>query len=352
LAVTQRKPVVVLPGFPTSAVFTFHEFVAPVLRQLAGLPRLPRQACTARLAVKINSEIGRTEYVLVGLVPSAEEAADPPWLAFPMGKGSGSVTAFSRADGFITIGRHEELVDRGTTVTVTLLAKELQPADLVVIGSHCMGLDLLLSRLHDAGLRCKFMAVGSTAGLEAARRGQCDVAGIHLLDPESGTYNRPFIGPELEIIPGYGRLQGFVFRPDDTRFTGLDAHAALERAVSDPGCVMVNRNAGSGTRVLIDRLLAGRRPPGYAVQARNHNGVAAAVACGRADWGIAIFPAAAQYGLAFLPLQEEQFDFVVPRHRAKRPAVVRFRQVLQSAEFRQELEQLNLSGGSVQPAYR
>ncbi len=343
LAVSQGKPVVVLPGFPTSAVFTFHEFVAPVLRCMAGLARERRTVLSARLAVKINSEIGRTEYVLVGLVPNADLNAEPPWLAFPMGKGSGSVTAFSRADGFLTIARHEEMVQRDTVVPVTLLAKELQPADLIVIGSHCVGLDLLLSRLQDEGIRCKFLPVGSMGGLEAARRGQCDVAGIHLMDPESGCYNRPFVTQELEWIPGYGRTQGFVFRSDDSRFVGLDARIAFERAVADPDCVMINRNAGSGTRLLLDKLLGGRRPVGYAVQAHNHNGVAAAVAQGRADWGIAIYPAAIQYTLGFLPLQDEQFDFVIPRHRLRRPAVVRFCEVLQSVDFRQALERLQLA---------
>ena len=102
-------------------------------------------------------------------------------IAWPMGKGSGSVTTFSRADGFITIGRHEEIVAAGARVEVTLLGRDLVPADLVVIGSHCIGLDLLLAEMHRRGWRTKLLAVGSTAGLDAAKRGQCDVAGMHLL---------------------------------------------------------------------------------------------------------------------------------------------------------------------------
>ena len=112
-----------------------------------------------------------------------------------MGQGSGSVTTFSRADGFTTIDRHEEIVPAGTMVTVQLLGRELQLADLVVIGSHCIGLDYLLGELEQQGVRSKFLAVGSLAGLEAAKRGECDIAGIHLLDPESGEYNRPFLTP-------------------------------------------------------------------------------------------------------------------------------------------------------------
>jgi putative molybdopterin biosynthesis protein len=136
LAATQGRPVVVLPGFPTSAIFTFHEFVAPVISAMAGRSHQERGIVQARLAVRVNSEIGRTEYLLVSLVETPTALA-----AYPMGQGSGSVTTFSRADGFTTIGRHEEIVQAGTMVAVQLLGRELQLADLVVIGSHCIGLD-------------------------------------------------------------------------------------------------------------------------------------------------------------------------------------------------------------------
>src|SRR5262249_33093520 len=160
--------------------------------------------------------------------------------------------------------------------------------------------------------------VGSNGGLAAARRGQCDLAGIHLLDPESGVYNRPLLTPDLELIEGYGRLQGIVYRHRDARFAGKDPTAALAAALADRECTMVNRNSGSGTRILIDRLLATSpsetddrpKPPGYAVQAKSHNAVAAAVQLGRADWGVAIDTVAKSYGLAFIPLQEERYDFV------------------------------------------
>jgi putative molybdopterin biosynthesis protein len=336
LAVHGKKPVVVLPGFPTSAIFTFHEFVAPVLRAMVGLPTEDRPTVQAHLPVRIRSEIGRTEYLLVRLMPSPEGLA-----AYPMGKGSGSVTAFSTADGFISIGQQEELVPAGAAVTVHLLAQGIRPADLVVIGSHCVGLDWLLSQLHRQGWQTKFLAVGSTAGLEAARRNQCDLAGVHLLDPVSGQYNRPFLAPELELIPGYGRLQGVVFRPDDERFCHqTDGRSAIHQALVDPACRMINRNAGSGTRILIDRLLEGRQPPGYSVQAKSHNAVAAAVAQGRADWGVAIQPVARLYGLGFLPLEEEHYDFLVPRSRWDRPALIAFRHLLAAPEVRLQLQQM------------
>jgi putative molybdopterin biosynthesis protein len=342
LAATGRRAVVVLPGFPTSAIFTFHEFVAPVIRLLAGRGSEDRTIVPAKLAVKVNSEIGRTEYLLVGLVETADEGMGASLAAYPMGQGSGSVTTFSRADGFATIGRHEEIVPAGTIIGVQLLGRDLQLADLVVIGSHCIALDYLLGELQRQGVRSKFLAVGSTAGLDAAKRGECDVAGIHLLDPKTNEYNRPVLTAGLELVSGYGRLQGIVFRPGDARFEGLSAKDAIARAIGDPACLMVNRNQGSGTRALIDRLLGGARPRGYAVQPRNHNAVAAAVVQGRADWGMTLDTIARSAGLGFLRVQAEQYDFVVPRSRANRPGVVAFRALLQQASTREALARLGM----------
>jgi len=332
LAAERGKPVVILPGFPTSAIFTFHEFVAPVIRQLGGRPAEARTTVPARLAVKVNSEIGRTEYLLVGLVETETGLA-----AYPLGKGSGSVTEFSRADGFITIGRHEEIVPAGASVAVQLLSAPLHLADLVVIGSHCVGLDYLLGQLQAQGFRTKFMAVGSQGGLQAAQRGECDVAGMHLIDASTGQYNRPFLTPGLELIEGYRRLQGVVFRPGDRRFEGRTAQQAIAEVQHDPTCVMVNRNAGSGTRILIDRLLQGVEPRGYAHQPRSHTAVAAAVAQSRADWGVAIEWVARRRGLGFLPLEEEHYDLAVPRSRGRRPAVVALRALLADPAVRAEL---------------
>jgi putative molybdopterin biosynthesis protein len=333
-------PVAVLPGFPTSAVFTFHEFVAPVLRMMAGRPPEGAGTVAATLPMRVNSERGRTEYVLVGLIPGAPHSAP---VAFPMGKGSGSVTAFGRADGFVSVPRRREYLEAGETVEVRLLGAGVRPADLVVIGSHCVGLDYLLGRLRERGFAAKFLAVGSTGGLEAAKRGECDLAGVHLLDPDTDTYNRPFLTDALELIPGYGRRQGVIFRPDDVRFGGKDLSEAVAAAVSDPACVLANRNRGSGTRVLIDRLLAGARPAGFLSEARSHQAVAAAVAQGRADWGVAIAPAAREYGLGFIPVRDERFDFVVPKARWERPAVVAFREVLAEPSTREELERIGFN---------
>jgi putative molybdopterin biosynthesis protein len=338
LAAHHGKPVVVLPGFPTSAIFTFHEFVAPVIRRLAGRAADDVRRVPAQLAVRVNSEIGRTEYLLVGLVPQRETSGQETRLtAYPMGKGSGSVTTFSRADGFVTIGRHQEILEAESPVQVHLLSPDLRLADLVVIGSHCLGLDYLLGQLQLVGWHIKFLAVGSTAGLEAARRGECDLAGVHLLDEKTGQYNRPFLSDDLQLIPGYRRLQGILYRRGDPRFEQRSKEEAVAAATSDSSCVMINRNRGSGTRVLIDQLLKGARPAGYAHQARNHNAIAAAIIQGRADWGVAIQSVAHHRCLGFLPLRDEQYDFVAPIARAHRPAVEAFRQMLRGSEVREAL---------------
>jgi len=341
LAVVNRPggrsvPVAVLPGFPTSAVFTFHDFLAPILRDLAGRPTERPATVTATLPSRVNSERGRTEYTLVSLVP--RDCSLPA--AVPMGKGSGSVTAFGRADGYVTIPRQREYLAEGEVVEVRLLAEGLRVADLVVIGSHCLGLDLLVGRLREKGYSAQVLAVGSTAGLEAAKRGECDVAGVHLFDPVTDDYNRPYLTAELELIHGYGRLQGVVFRRGDARFEGKSLADAVATALADRDCVLVNRNRGSGTRVLIDRLLKGATPAGVLTEAKSHSAVVAAVSQGRADWGVAIEPAARAEGLGFLPLRDERYDFVVPLSRIGRPAVAAFRELLAHSRTRGDLARL------------
>ncbi|MDO9709883.1 molybdopterin biosynthesis protein [Paracraurococcus lichenis] len=318
LAVVEARPVVVLPGFPTSAVFTFQEFVVPVIRALAGLPAREEAEVAARLAVRTPSELGRTEYVMVSL-----SEAEGGLRAFPLGKGSGSVTAFSQADGFFAIPALDAGAEAGASVQVRLIGAA-HPPDLTIIGSHDLGLDAVLEVLAAEGIRARTLAVGSLGGLAAAKRGECDLAGAHLLDPKTGTYNAPFLAPGLRLVPGWRRMQGVVHRRGDPRFEGLTGEEAVRRAAADPALLLVNRNAGSGTRILLDGLLQGARPPGHANQPKSHNAVAAAVAQGRADWGVAIATVAAAYDLGFLPLAEEHYDFFLPEARAERPAVRAF----------------------------
>lgn len=135
-------------------------------------------------------------------------------------------------------------------------------------------------------------------------------------------------------------MQGIVYRPGDARFEGRLPTEALHTALTNHHCIMINRNAGSGTRILIDQLLSGHRPPGYAVQTKSHNAVAAAIAQVRANWGVAIDTVARQYDLGFIPLQEEHYDFVIPKDRLKRPAVLAFRALLEDNQIRSQLGEM------------
>jgi putative molybdopterin biosynthesis protein len=301
-----------------------------------------------------------------------------------LGKGSGSVTSFGAADGFLSVPRQDEYLPAGEVVDVTLLGRDLEPADLVLQGSHCLGLEILLNEVRSKGYTARSLSVGSSSGLQAVTAGHADLAGIHLYDADSDSYNRHCLSSGVELLPGYGRLQGIVFRRGDERFSGRDARAALagllaglgaERAAeasatsassadattvsatgtsavrttgstTDPDAaeaVMIHRNRGAGTRVLLDDLLGEARPPGYSVEARSHHEVAAAVAQGRADWGVAIAPVAALNDLGFLPLKEERLDFAVRGDRMGRPAVAAFAAALADPKVRERLQQAGFS---------
>jgi len=337
LAVIGDKPLIVLPGFPTSAIFTFHAFVAPLIRARAGLPPEAAKTVTARVPVRVASELGREEFVLVALVDGAEGL-----IAFPTGKGSGAVTAFSQADGFLAIDALASALDAKASADVTLIGDSIRAPDLVIMGSHDIALDVVVGALIERGFTARTIAVGSLGGVHAASRGECDLAPVHLVDPATGIYNRHLLAPGLALVPGWRRMQGFIFRPGDARFEGRSADGALKAALADPTILMVNRNAGSGTRVLVDGLLRGARPPGYANQPRSHNAVAAAIAQNRADWGVAIEPVARMYGLAFLPIAPEHYDFLLVEARRGRPAVQAFLDGLRDEATRARIRALGM----------
>src|SRR3954464_8719193 len=334
LAVCDGKPVVILPGFPTSAMFTFHDMIVPVLRKMAGLPPRPDAKVNATVPVRIASELGRTEFVMVSLVDGKDGL-----IAYPSGKGSGAITSFAQADGFLRIDALADQMPAGAEAEVTLFTPHVRVPDLVIVGSHCTGLDLVTAPLAHAGLVVRSIAVGSLGGLAAAKRGECDFAPIHLFDDKTETYNTPYLSDGLELVPGWRRMQGIVFRKGDQRFEGRSAEGAVRAALADPACIMVNRNQGAGTRILIDRLLGDARPDGYWNQPRSHNAVAAAVAQQRADWGMTIAPVAHASGLGFIPFAEEHYDFALVTARKQRPAVQAFLDALASGEGRAALEQ-------------
>jgi putative molybdopterin biosynthesis protein len=338
LAVAEDKPIVVLPGFPTSAIFTFHAYVAPVVRAKAGLPPEAAVQVDAMVPVRIPSELGRKEFVLVALVAGEDGGK----IAFPLGRGSGSVTTFSQADGFLEVDALRTSLDPGTPAKVTLIGRPRVP-DLVIAGSHCVALDAVLSALSQQGIAARTIAIGSMGGVAAARRGECDLAPIHLMDAATGIYNEQYAKDGLALVRGWLRMQGIVFRVGDARFEGKSAQDALKAALADSDCIMVNRNAGAGTRILIDQLLGSARPPGHGNQPRSHNAVAAAVAQGRADWGVAIESVAAMYRLGFVQLSPENYDFLLVEARRERPAVAAFLKALADPVVRKRIHVLGMA---------
>jgi putative molybdopterin biosynthesis protein len=320
-----------------SAIFTFHAFVAPVIRALAGLPTEAARTIEAEVPVRIGSELGRREFVLVALAEGRDGA-----VAFPTAKGSGSVTSFSQADGFLQVDALASALDAGSRVPVTLIGQAAAMPDLVIVGSHCVALDAVLGTLAERGFAARTIAVGSLGGVAAAARGECDLAPVHLIDPATGRYNAHLVRDGVSLIKGWRRMQGFVYRRGDPRFEGRAAAAAIEAALADPACLMVNRNAGAGTRVLIDRLIGGARPPGYSNQPRSHNAVAAAVAQNRADWGVAIESVARLYDLGFLPIAPEDYDFLLVENRRERLAVQAFLTALRDERTLEKIRALGM----------
>ena len=297
LAVADGKPVIVLPGFPTSAIFTFHAFVAPVIRALAGSAGRKRAQ-----GERPHSDAGavrtRPQGIRAGRAGAGRGRHDRVSVAQGLRLGD-RILAGRRVSSRSTRSQAHSMPKPSTDVT--LIGAATRAPDLVIMGSHDVALDVVVGALADRGFSARVIAVGSLGGVAAARRGECDIAPVHLIDPQSGRYNTHLVEPGLSLLKGWQRSQGFLYRGGDPRFEGKSADEAIAAAFADPSCLMVNRNAGSGTRVLMDQKLKGARPPGYANQPKSHNAVAAAIAQARADWGFAIEPVARMYGLGIHP---------------------------------------------------
>ena len=239
-------------------------------------------------------------------------------MAFPSAKGSGAVTSFSQADGFIEIDALAGALDADTQARVTLIGESARAPDVVIMGSHDIALDVVVGALAERGYSARTIAVGSQGGVAAAERGQCDIAPVHLIDPATGEYNKHLLSPGISLVKGWQRMQGVLFRPGDKRFEGKSAAEAAKAALADPSCLMVNRNAGAGTRVLIDQLLAGRaaaglRQPAALAQRRRRRDRAGAAPTGASPssrWR-------KMYGLGFLPLAPEHYDFLLVESRRR-----------------------------------
>ena len=348
LAVVGKKPIFGLPGYPTSALMIFDIFTRPVLREMAGLsPEVERSVLDVRVHGKIYATPGRRDFLPVNVI----RADSGEYTAYPMPTGSDAITTLAEADGYIEIPESRAFLEEGDQIQIKLFSSKLRPADLMFIGSHCMGVDILVELLHKRhpGFKVKVINVGSAGGLAAIRRGEGDMAGIHLLDDATGDYNIPFlerygVADKVQLVRGYRRRQGLIVAGGNPM--GIkNLSDVLRRDIT-----LINRNAGSGTRVLLDlhlRRLAEQHGvtfkelvsgiSGYGVESKSHSAVAAAVAHGRVNVGLGIETAACRYGLDFIPVAEEQYDFAFRVERLTKPCVQAFQEVLKSDDFKVSL---------------
>ena len=342
LGVASGKPVMGLPGYPVSAALTAELLLMPLLERLLGTSLPARRRIRASITRKVVSPTGEDEFlrVAVGRVGSK-------MIATPVQRGAGVVMSLVRADGIVRIPRHTEGMDAGAEVEVELLRplEDVQNT-IVAIGSHDLALDLMRSFLRRGrpSVNLASAHVGSLGGLLALRRGEAHVSGCHLLDTETGEYNTSYVRRYLPdtpvaIVRLVGRTQGLMTAPGNPR------HIAELEDLLRPEVRFVNRQRGSGTRVLLDYRLQqmGADPGaivGYQREEYSHLAVAAAVAGGSADAGLGVLSAARALGLEFVPLLNEEYDLVIPAEHYESGHLRPLLDLLNASDFRQAVDAL------------
>lgn len=342
LGVVAGKPVIGNPGYPVSAVLSFEEFAAPLIARWAGRRLAPRPTLPVHPSQNLPSKPGLTEFIRVTLGRVGDKV-----MATPLPRGAGTITSLVRADGILKIPALSEGLEENRPVTAELL---VPPEDiegtLVVLGSHDNTLDLLatLLRRRDPRLRLSSGHVGSLGGLMALRQGRAHLGGSHLYDPETNSYNVPYIqkylpGVPLKLINLAWRQQGFMVLPQNP--LNIRTVGDLAR----PGVRFINRQRSAGTRLLLDYLLQqeGIDPgaiEGYNREEYTHMAVAANVKSGTADAGLGILAAARALGLDFVPLTPERYDLVVPLPTFEDPRFQALLAVIRSGEFKSGAEAL------------
>jgi putative molybdopterin biosynthesis protein len=337
-----RTPVFGMPGYPVSNIIAFEELVQPLMARMLGRPIPQRDRAQVHPTRKIASKLGVEEFVRVkiGQVGSRLVATALP-------RGAGQITSLTEADGIIRIPAHLEGIADGVPVQAELLRPlSAIVRTLVVVGSHDNTLDLLADELRaqTADVRLSSSHVGSMGGLTAVKRGVCHIAGTHLLDEETGTYNVSYIRRILPDTPV--RLVHLVMRDQ-----GLIVPAGNPKAIAGiedllrPEIRLVNRQAGSGTRILLDfRLkqldISPERIAGYRDEEFTHMAVAAAVLSGAADVGLGIFAAARALGLDFIPVVTEQYDLLIPETHFDTEPVQELLTVIASTRFKARVAEL------------
>ena len=337
---TRQIPVIGVPGYPVSAALTGEIFVEPTLARWLG--RAPAQPVEieASLTRKVNSPGGDDDYMRVVAGRVGEKL-----LAAPVSRGAGVITSLVRADGIVIIPSGVQGLEAGAKVKVRLYRKphELEQT-LFAIGSHDMTLDLLAQYLAVRSRRLVSANVGSLGGLVALRRGEAHLAGSHLLDADSGEYNVKYIheylaGIPVRLITWVHREQGLLVPRGNPK--GIATLGDLARE----DITYVNRQRGAGTRVLLDfELQKLGIPPeqvhGYDQEEYTHLAVAAAIASGRADCGLAVTAAAGALDLDFIPLFHERYDLVIPEEHLQNHLLDPLFAIMEDANFRRAVAAL------------
>ena len=310
----QQTPVFGIPGYPVSAIVAFEEFAGPLLKRMQHLPDTPRPRVQVTPGRKVASKLGQEEFLRVK-IGSVEERL----ISAQLPRGSGSITTLTEADGIIRIPRHVEGISEGQPVEARLLRPLSAIEETVVItGSHDNTLDLLADQIRMNHPRTGISSshVGSMGGLMAIKKGLCHMAGSHLLDPADGSYNISYIKKYLADVPV--RVVNLVMREQGLIVPkgNPDGISGLED-IAGRGLAFINRQPGSGTRVLLDYSLkekgiSPRDIPGYETDEYTHMSVAVAVLSGRARAGLGIKAAALALDLDFLPVVTESYDLIIP----------------------------------------
>ena len=340
LAKACGKPVIGIPGYPVSAYLAVENFVYPVLRSFTGIKENSERKIRAVLSRRLVSSLKHREYVRVRVGKVGDR-----YVCAPLARGAGAAMSMVRADGFCVIPQETEGYEAGETVDVILFrAAEEIDRTIVCTGSHDMLLDVISDLMSGEaeGIRLSSTHIGSLGGLMALQRGEAHISPSHLLDEETGIYNESYIrsifpGEEMVLLKGVRRIQGLMTAKGNP--LGI-------RGIEDlTGVRFVNRQRGAGTRVLLDYKLkqAGIRPEdvdGYDAEAATHMAVAAQVAGGEADCGMGVYSAAHAMGLDFIPVGEEEYDFVMRPETLDMPEIKSFIRLLGSDEFRAKLDEL------------
>lgn len=309
----EGKPVFGIPGYPVSAYICVYLFVLPLIKRLLGIRGDSDKPIKAVLSRQIPSQLGVDEFLRVKLGSIGDKL-----IATPIGRGAGLIMSLVRADGLLQIPAKSEGYTAGSEVEIIPLKPMSSVHNTVVcIGSHDNTLDLLSNFLSKryTGYQLSSAHVGSMGGLMALKRGECHIAGTHLLDEQTGEYNIPYIERlfskgEVTLINLVYRQQGFVVAKGNPK--GIRGFDDLCRN----DIMYINRQAGSGTRVLFDKHLRelGISPAdikGYDREEYTHLSVASAVLTGIADTGLAVLSAAMALGLDFIPVAKERYDLAI-----------------------------------------